>query len=115
MRLLLILAAMLGTTSLSASENLGSTDPLLDNEAVQAVRHTYPPGSESGMHSHDYPFRVVYVLEGGTAEIVPQDSTKATRTITFKEGMTMYVPAATHNVRNVGETQIRLLEIELKP
>ncbi|KXF81878.1 cupin domain-containing protein [Enterovibrio coralii] len=116
MRTLLL---FLVTFSLSAfaleTEIKSTTDHLLENDAVMAVRHTYPPGTESGMHGHDYPYRVVYVLEGGTAKIVPADSSKPTRTITFKEGMTLYVPAATHNVINIGDTQITLLEIELKP
>ncbi|EOD79964.1 hypothetical protein D515_01098 [Grimontia indica] len=113
MRILLVTALFLTTFSGFAAEK-GKTEHLLENDAVMAVRHTYPPGSESGMHGHDYPYRVVYVLEGGTAELVPDDASKPTRTIEFKEGMTLYVPAATHNVRNVGATPIRLLEIELK-
>ena len=92
----------------------GSREVLLDNAAVQVVRLSYPPGSESGMHGHDFPNRVIYVVQGGVLEMIQGDSTKPSRTLEVSTGQAVYAPAATHNVRNVGDSVVVLIETELK-
>ena len=92
----------------------GSREVLLDNAAVQVVRLTYPPGSESGMHGHDYPYRVIYVVQGGVLEMIPGDSTKPVQTVEVATGQAVYAPAMTHNVRNAGDSVVVLIETEIK-
>ena len=87
---------------------------LLDNDQVEVVRLTYPAGSESGMHTHEYPNRVVYVVKGGTLEMVSADSDQPPRTMPVADGQAGFVPAATHNVRNIGDTEVVLIETEIK-
>jgi mannose-6-phosphate isomerase-like protein (cupin superfamily) len=92
----------------------GTREVLLDNPTVQVVRLTYPAGSESGMHSHVYPHRVVYVVKGGTLEMVPEDGEAPRQTLEVADGQAVFVPGGTHNVRNVGETEVVIVETEIK-
>lgn len=87
---------------------------LLDNDQVEVVRGTYPVGSESGMHTHVHPNRVAYFIRGGTLEIVPEDKSLSPQIITAADGKTLFLPATTHNVRNVGNSEVILLETEIK-
>ena len=97
--------------SVESGEN---NEMLLNNDKVEVVRLTYPPGTESGIHEHKYPHRVIYVLEGGELELIDTVN-QTSKQITVVKDSVLYVPAANHNVRNIGNTQVKLLEIELKP
>ncbi|NIN60257.1 MAG: cupin domain-containing protein [Xanthomonadales bacterium] len=92
----------------------GAREVLLDNPAVEVVRLTYPVGSESGMHTHAYPNRVAYVVQGGTLELIPGDPAAPRQELTLSDGQAVFLAAATHNVRNAGDTEIVMIEIELK-
>jgi len=87
---------------------------LIDNEKVELVRLTYPPGTESGMHTHVHPHRTVYFVQGGTLKLVPKGQPHKARTITAKTGDALYLPSMSHNVINVGDTTVILLENEIK-
>ena len=87
---------------------------LLDNPTVEVVRLTYPAGSESGLHSHAYPHRVAYVVKGGRLEMVPAGGETPPQTVELVEGQAVFLPAATHNIRNVGETEVVIIETEIK-
>ena len=97
-----------------AEVKLGSREVLLDNEAVEIVRLTYPPGTESGMHTHEYPNRAAYFVRGGLLEVVTPDPQQAPQLIEAPDGRAFYLPAATHNVRNIGDTEIVIIETEIK-
>lgn len=87
---------------------------VLENDQVQVVRLTYPVGTESGMHTHAFANRVVYFVKGGTLRLVPKDSSKASKTLTASDGQTLFLPATTHNVKNIGNSEIVIVETELK-
>ena len=109
-----IIFALLGflfSTLLAATEE-PLREVLLDNDHVQVIRLTYPVATESGVHSHEFPLRSGYVLSGGDIEIINQDGSAQRLSITT--GQVMFMPAATHNIKNVGATTIQLLEQELK-
>ena len=89
-----------------------SKEVLLDNDKVQVVRLTYPAGTESGMHTHQYPHRTVYVVQGG--KLAMESENGAEKVLDIKTGQVVFAPASTHNVKNVGDTEIVLLETELK-
>lgn len=89
-------------------------EALLDNESVEVVRMTYPVGSESGMHTHQYPNRVAYVVKGGKLEMIPVDGAKPYQIVEVVTGQAIFLPAATHNVRNAGDTEVVIIETELK-
>jgi mannose-6-phosphate isomerase-like protein (cupin superfamily) len=98
----------------AANATQGAREVLLDNSEVQVVRLTYPPGSESGMHGHEYPNRVIYVVRGGVLEMIPGNGAKPMQTVEVTDGQVAYVPAMTHNVRNVGDSEVVLIETEIK-
>ena len=91
-----------------------SQDVLLDNDRVLMVRNTFPPGQESGVHQHRYPQRTVYVVQGGRLQLIPADSGLTERVIEVRTGTALMLPAQSHNIRNVGETTVILIETELK-
>ena len=97
-----------------AETAVGTREVLLDNEQVEVVRLTYPAGTESGMHSHEYPNRVAYVVKGGKLELVPEDPAKPPEVLTVADGKVLFLPATTHNVKNVGTTEVVLVKTEIK-
>jgi mannose-6-phosphate isomerase-like protein (cupin superfamily) len=100
--------------SVFAAGSLGSKEVLLDNEVVEVVRLTYPAGSESGMHTHKYPSRVAYFVKGGKLELIPGDPGKPADVLNVADGQTLYLPGGTHNVRNIGDTEVVIIETEIK-
>lgn len=93
---------------------MGTREVLLDNEAVQVVRLTYPPGTESGLHTHEFPNRVVYFVKGGNLQLIPADTGTKSETLIMGDGEAVYLPAVTHNVKNIGDDKIVILEVEIK-
>ena len=107
------LALMFSTLSI-AQEQQGNREVLLNNSAVEVVRLTYPAGTESGMHTHSHPNRVVYFVKGGILELVPEDKQQQSKVINVAAGKTLFLPATTHNVKNIGNTEIIIVETEIK-
>jgi len=97
-----------------ADGNLGKREVLLDNSAVEVVRLIYPVGTESGMHKHSHPNRVVYFVKGGTLTLIPEDKEQKTQVIDVSDGKTLFLPSTTHNVKNTGSTEIVIVETEIK-
>jgi len=97
-----------------AETRLGTREVLLDNEQVEVVRLTYPAGTESGLHTHKYPNRVAYVVKGGKLELEPEDPAEQSQVMTVPDGKVLFLPAATHNVKNIGTTEVVLVETEIK-
>lgn len=97
-----------------ADPALGKREVLLDNEAVQVVRLTYPAGTESGMHTHEFQNRVVYFIKGGDLKLVPADVQAESEVFIVGDGEAVYLPGVTHNVRNIGDGEIVILEVEIK-
>lgn len=115
MKTLCSLALLLAfSSSGSADPTLGTREILLDNETVQVVRLSYPAGTESGMHKHEFPNRVVHFIKGGSLELVPADEQAESDTLIVGDGETVYLPAVTHNVKNIGDDEIVILEVEIK-
>lgn len=108
-----ILLLVFSTSSL-ADEKRVKREVLLDNSDVEVVRLTYPAGAESGMHTHIHPNRVVYFVKGGMIELVSKDKSQKPKIITVSDGKTLFVPASTHNVKNIGNTEIIIVETEIK-
>lgn len=109
-----LMIAGLFFSSVVAGQTLGSREVLLENEQVQVLRLTYPPGSESGMHTHEFPNRVVYFVQGGKLELISDDETIDKKVIEVKDGDTLFMPGITHNVKNMGTTQLIIIETEIK-
>lgn len=84
---------------------------VLDNDKVRVIELTMPPGSSTGMHSHDD--SVVVFLTGGMAAQTLADGT--TRQLEQKPGSVLWSDPVTHDTRNRGKATVRTLVIELKP
>jgi len=106
--------AMLFSITSIAEVHLGTKEILLDNKQVEVVRVVYPVGAESGMHTHKYANRVVYFVKGGKLELTSNDSSKPAKVLTVEDGKTLFLPATIHNVKNIGSTEIIIVETEIK-
>jgi quercetin dioxygenase-like cupin family protein len=109
-----LVSALAFSISSFAEVKLGTRQVLLDNEKVEMVRLTYPPSTESGMHSHQYANRTVYFVKGGKLALIPQDKNQQTKLLTAPDGKVLYLQATTHNVKNIGDTEIIIIETEIK-
>ncbi|NQZ22692.1 MAG: hypothetical protein HRT53_11610 [Colwellia sp.] len=108
-----IILLFFSITSL-ADDKRGKREVLLDNSSVEVVRLTYPVGAESGMHTHKHPNRVVYFVKGGKLALIPEDKKHQSTVINVADGQTLFLPATTHNVKNIGHTKIIIVETEIK-
>ncbi len=100
--------------SSTRAELVARKEVLLDNDKVEVVRLTYPSGTESGMHTHIYASRVVYVVNGGKLALIPADTKKESVILDATSGQTLFLPAQRHNVKNIGQTTVVFVETELK-
>ncbi len=115
MKLIIIPIILLFFSSTSiAGEKHGKREVLLDNSSVEVVRLTYAVGAESGMHTHKHPNRVVYFVKGGKLALIPENKNHQSKVINVSDGQTLFLPATTHNVKNIGHTEIIIVETEIK-
>lgn len=115
MKLIIISITLLIFSTISiADEKREKREVLLDNTTVEVVRLTYPVGAESGMHTHRHPNRVVYFVKGGILKLIPEDKQQEPRVINVSDGQTIFLPSTTHNVKNIGNTEIVIVETEIK-
>jgi len=113
MKFILIFLIVFSSISL-ANDKRGKREVLLDNSDVEVVRLTYPVGTESGMHTHIHPNRVVYFVKGGTLKLIPKDNKQKPKILNVSDGKTLFLPTTTHNVKNIGNTEVVIVETEIK-
>ena len=80
-----------------------------DTLGIRILEINYKPGQSSAMHSH--PDNALYVIEGGKAEFTGKDGTK--NVMEFKKGMAAVGPAETHSVKNIGNTTMKAILVEV--
>jgi len=80
-----------------------------DSLGIRVIDVNYKPGQSSKMHSH--PDAALYVLDGGKGEFTDKDGKK--NVIEFKKGMTLIRPAESHSVKNVGNTTLKAILVEV--
>jgi quercetin dioxygenase-like cupin family protein len=78
---------------------------LADTLNLKAYEFLVNPGDTVPMHSH--PDHLIYVLEGGTAEIKGTDG--KVQVTEFKKGACMISGPQSHSAKNTGATAIKLL------
>ena len=76
---------------------------------LRVLEANYKPGQSSAMHSH--PDLALYVISGGSAEFTGKDGKKIKEEL--QTGMSRVVPAATHSVKNIGKTKVKVLLVEV--
>lgn len=82
---------------------------LTDTLNIRMLTATYKPGDSSIMHAH--PDFALYVLDGGTAELTAENGRK--QTIEFKKDMAVILPGETHSAKNIGNTTLKLVVVEV--
>jgi quercetin dioxygenase-like cupin family protein len=88
----------------------GMVGLLVENDRVRVLGSTLKPGDKAAMHSH--PDYVVYVLKGGMLRMTSPSGEETT--MEFEQGKALLMEAQTHEVTNVGDTEVELVVIELK-
>jgi quercetin dioxygenase-like cupin family protein len=83
---------------------------LLDeNDKVRVLQVVFKPGDAAKMHHH--PEHVVYALKGGKLSLTSKGKTQE---MDIKPGSVMFLEEQDHEAKNVGNTTLDLLVIELK-
>lgn len=83
---------------------------LLDNDQVRVLDVHLPAGGHSPMHAH--PAYIIYALSGGKARFTAPDG--KTADMEMAVGQTVWRAAESHAVDNTGDTEIHVLNVELK-
>ena len=84
---------------------------LIENDRVRIGRWTFPPGSETGRHTHEMAYVVVPTATG---TLVVRDA-QGQRDNNLVAGSPYYGDAGVdHNVVNESSSEISFIEIELK-
>ena len=102
------------TAAIDAASDATKVSPGLykakaDSLGIRIIEVNYKPGQSSKMHSH--PDAALYILDGGKGEFTGKDGTK--ETIEFKKGMAMITPADSHSVKNIGNTTLKGILVEV--
>ena len=80
-----------------------------DSLNMRIVTVDYKPGAASALHAH--PDLVMYVLSPAKAEFTAKDGTK--QVMELAKGATVIVPSDAHSVKNVGNTNAKVVLIEV--
>jgi quercetin dioxygenase-like cupin family protein len=83
---------------------------LIDNARVRVLSVMIKPGQKAPMHSH--PANVSYVISGAKLRITSPDGKSVEKEP--KTGATTWSEATTHEVENIGTTELKQVQIELK-
>jgi beta-alanine degradation protein BauB len=82
---------------------------LNENDRVRVLEVVFKPGDVAKMHHH--PEHVVYALKGGTGRFT---SGGKTQEMEIKTGSVIFLEAQDHEVKNIGNTTLDLIVMELK-
>lgn len=82
---------------------------ILENEYVRVFEVHFKPGAKIGTHSH--PDHAAYVLSGGKLKLIYPDTAVV---VEAQAGATFWIPAESHAAENVGDTDLRVLVLDVK-
>jgi len=100
-----------GAATSRADEPLFTKKALLENQAVEAYELHYKPGATASF-THTHPARVIYIVQGGILDITPSGG--ETKRLHLKPGDTVWRQAGSLKIKNVGTTDVRVFEVEIK-
>ncbi|QQS23251.1 cupin domain-containing protein [bacterium] len=81
-----------------------------ENDKVRILEVTVKPGDSAEMHTH--PDNVITVLQGGSLEMASSDGT--VKTIELITGTSFFSPASEHSVKNNSDSEVKVIQVELK-
>jgi beta-alanine degradation protein BauB len=82
---------------------------LNENDRVRVLEVVSKPGEVAKMHHH--PDHVIYAVMGGKAALTTGGKTQE---MEIKTGTTIFMDAQDHEMKNIGNTTIDLVVMELK-
>ena len=82
---------------------------LQENDQVRMLEMIVPPVESDNLHSH--PDEAVYFITGGKARVTVGDEQVE---MELPDGASMLHEARTHQVTNIGDTEIRAIIVETK-
>ena len=83
---------------------------IIETETHRVSEHRVPPGSSTGLHTHEFAYSVV-PIHGGTLEIEAGDGARST--IEMATGRSYDRPAGTtHSLSNHGSAEVLFIEVE---
>lgn len=92
------------------ARSAATTEQQIDDGVIRVTKWTFPPGSETGHHQHEYDY-VVVPITGGELTIESSEGTlKAPLVI---GGSYNRAKGVMHNVANDGDAEVAFVEIEL--
>lgn len=83
---------------------------LLENDRVRVLRVGFRPGDKAAMHSH--PDYVTYTTKGGDLKM--NSPSGGSEIVSFEEGKAIFFKAESHEVENVGSSEVEAIVVELK-
>ena len=86
------------------------TKLLLENDRVKVYEFSQKPGEKTEMHEH--PDLIVYPLTDSSMRFTYRDGT--TKEVKFKKGEAAFSKSQWHAVENIGDSESRILAIDLK-
>lgn len=85
-------------------------DQQIDNGVIRVTKWTFPPGSETGDHVHEYDYVVVPITDGE----LTIESAEGTSTAPLAIGASYNrSKGVAHNVANDGDHEVAFVEVEL--
>jgi quercetin dioxygenase-like cupin family protein len=84
---------------------------LWENEHVRIVEHSMQPGDSEPMHTH--PEKLAYIME--SSKLLVTESNGTTNEVDLTKGEFQQLPTWTHSIKNIGDTPLHTLLVELKP
>jgi len=82
---------------------------LNENNRVRVLEVVFKPGDVAKMHHH--PDHIVYALKGGKLSLTSKGKTQESE---IKTGEVLFLDAQDHEAKNIGNTTLDLLVVELK-
>lgn len=81
-----------------------------ENERVRVMEVVFAPGASIAMHSH--PDHFVHVASGGKLALSYPDGTS--KELEARAGEILWIDAESHAAKNLGDTEVKLLVVEVK-
>ena len=111
----LIVARLLPTNSLPPSVELDELPKpfysvLWENEHIRIVEHNMQPGDSEPMHTH--PEMLAYIMEG--SKLLITESSGINNEVDLIKGEFQQLPTWTHSIKNIGDSELHTLLVELK-
>ena len=100
------------TAEIASDKKVAQFELVLDNERTRITQWTIAPGEQTGWHLHDYDY---VTIQQSTGRLHLDFADGSVKEIDYVPGTSqMYKAPIEHNATNVGDVDIRVLEIEYK-